>query len=85
MASYYYQLDQAEKANAIMTKVADNCVEYLDWMASLPAVQRKSLNQATLSHYSAVLGYVLNNLQRFEQKELFNKYFALYNQYVSVR
>ena len=85
MAAYYYQLGYEDKANAIMTKVADNSVEYMAWMASLPTVQRTSVNQSTVGHYSAVLGYVLNNFQRFEQKELFNKYFALYNQYASVR
>jgi hypothetical protein len=85
MAAYYYQLGHEDKANAIMTKVADNSVEYMAWMASLPTAQRTSVNQSTVGHYSAVLGYVLNNFQRFEQKELFNKYFALYNQYASVR
>ena len=85
MAAYYYQLGHEDKANAIMIKVADNSVEYMAWMASLPTAQRTSVNQSTVGHYSAVLGYVLNNFQRFEQKELFNKYFALYNQYASVR
>ena len=83
MAALYYAMDEIEKGNAIMSALADNCVEYMEWAASLPPVQRKSVNQSTVGHYSAVLGFVLNNLQRFEQKELFNKYFALYNQYAS--
>ena len=83
MAALYYAMDEMEKGNAIMSALADNCVEYMEWAASLPPVQRKSVNQSTVGHYSAVLGFVLNNLQRFEQKELFNKYFALYNQYGS--
>jgi hypothetical protein len=85
MAALYYSLDENDKGDAIMTNVADNCVEYMAWAASLPAVQRKSLNQSTVGHYSAVLGFVLNNFQRYERKELFNKYFDLYNQYASVR
>ena len=85
MAALYYALDEMEKGSAIMDKVAANAVEYLAWAASLPPVQRKSVNQSTTGHYSAVLGFVLNNLQRFEQKELFNKYFELYNQYASIR
>jgi hypothetical protein len=83
MAALYYAMDEMEKGSAIFSALADNCVEYMAWAASLPTVQRKSLNQSTVGHYSAVLGFVLNNLQRFEQKELFNKYFDLYNQYAS--
>ena len=82
MATLYYALDQDEKGNAIMTKVADNCIEYLEWGNSLEREQRKAA-QSTVSHYSAVFGFVLNNLQRYEQKELFNKYFELYNQYAN--
>ena len=82
MAALYYAMDEMEKGNAIMAVLADNCVEYMEWGASLSAPERKAA-QSTLGHYSAVLGFVLNNLQRFEQKELFNKYFALYNQYAS--
>ena len=80
MAALYYSMGEMEKGNAIMSKVANNCVEYLQWGASLDNDHRKSV-QSTLGHYSAVLGFILNNLQRFEQKELFNKYFALYSQY----
>ena len=82
MAALYYAMDEMEKGNAIMSALADNCVEYMEWADSLHPIQRKSA-QSTVGHYSAVLGFVLNNLQRFEQKELFNKYFALYNQYAS--
>ena len=84
MAALYYAMGEMEKGNAIMSALADNCVEYMEWSTSLNATQRKSV-QSTVGHYSAVLGFVLNNLQRFEQKELFNKYFELYNQYASVR
>ena len=82
MAALYLALNETEKGSAILDKVAANAVEYMAWVASLTPVQRKSV-QSTLGHYSAVLGFVLNNFQRFEQKELFNKYFALYNQYAS--
>ena len=82
MAALYYAMGEMEKGNAIMSALADNCVEYMEWSTSLNATQRKSV-QSTVGHYSAVLGFVLNNLQRFEQKEMFNKYFALYNQYAS--
>ena len=83
MAALYYAMDEIEKGNAIMSALADNCVEYMEWAATLSPAQRKSVNQSTVGHYSAVLGFVLNNLQRFDQKELFNKYFDLYNQYAT--
>jgi hypothetical protein len=82
MAALYYALDEMEKGSAIMDNVAANAVEYMAWAASLSPVQRKSV-QSTVGHYSAVLGFALNNLQRFERKELFNKYFDLYSQYAS--
>jgi hypothetical protein len=80
MASLYYAMDEMDKGNAIMSKVADNSVEYLQWGDSLDKEQRKAV-QSTLGHHLAVLNYALNNFQRFEQKELFNKYFALFSQY----
>jgi hypothetical protein len=82
MAQYFYQLGEMEKGNAIMTKVADNCVEYMMWGNSLDKEQRRAA-QSTIGHHSAVLGFVLNNFQRHEQKELFNKYFELYEQYAN--
>ena len=85
MAVYYYQLGEMDKANAIMTKVAETCAEYLAWGASLSKDKRSSAQNSTVGHQMAVLGYVLQNLERFEQKELFNQYYDIYVQYASVR
>ena len=82
MASLYYAMNEIEKANAIMIDVAENCQEYMEWGASLEPQLRKSA-QSTIGHYSAVLGFVLNNLQRFEQNELFDKYFDIYSRYAT--
>ncbi|MBR5573755.1 MAG: DUF2723 domain-containing protein [Paludibacteraceae bacterium] len=82
MAMYYYELDEVEKANAIMEKVAENSAEYLEWGASLPKEHRASA-QSTLQHQMAILGYVLQNFERYEQKELFNEYYDVYVQYAS--
>jgi hypothetical protein len=82
MASFYYQLGEIDKANAIMTKVADNCVEYLTWIDSLEKEHRAPM-QSTFSHQMAVLNYVLNNLERHQQKELFNYYYSLFTDHVS--
>ena len=82
MASLYYAMDQIEKGNDIMIDVAENCKEYMEWGATLEPQLRKSA-QSTIGHYTAVLGFVLNNLQRFEQNELFDKYFDIYSRYAS--
>jgi hypothetical protein len=84
MASFYYQLGEKDKANAIMTAVADNCAEYLLWGGSLPKEHRVSA-QSTLQHHMAVLSYVLQYFERYQQKELFNQYYDIYVQYASVR
>jgi hypothetical protein len=84
MASFYYQLGEKDKANAIMTAVADNCAEYLLWGGSLPKEHRASA-QSTLQHHMAVLSYVLQYFERYQQKELFNQYYDIYVQYASVR
>ena len=84
MAVYYYQLGEMDKANAIMAKVADTSAEYLAWGASLAKEQRAS-SQSILGHQMAIFGYVLQNFERFEQKELFNHYYDIYVQYASQR
>ena len=80
MAACYYRLGDIDKANTIMTKIADNCMEYLMWGASLSKEQRIAA-QSTISHHNAVMSYVLQNFERFLQKELFNKYYELYLPY----
>jgi hypothetical protein len=84
MAVYYYELGEIAKGNAIMTKVADNCAEYLAWGASLPKEQRAS-SQSTLGQQMAIFSYVLQNFERYEQQELLDYYYNLYVQYASVR
>ena len=84
MAMYYYELGEMEKGNAIMQKVADNCAEYLEWGASLTK-EHRTASQSTLQHQMAILGYVLQNFERYKQEELFNQYYDVYVQYASVR
>ena len=83
MAVHYYHLGEVEKANAIMTKLADSCVEYLAWGASLTKEQYASVQNSTLGHQMAVLGYVLQNFERFHQDELFHNYYDVYMHYAS--
>ncbi len=75
-------LGEMDKANAIMTKVADNCIEYLTWIDSLEKEHRAPM-QSNFSHQLAVLNYVLQNLERHQQKELFNYYYSIFTDHVS--
>jgi hypothetical protein len=73
-----------EKGDDIMVKVADNSVEYLAWGASLAKDQRESA-RSIMQQNMAILGYVMQNFERYERKELFNYYYDLYVQYATVR
>ena len=75
-----YGLNENEKGNAIMDNVANTCSEYLTWGASLSREQRAAV-QSTLGHQTAVLGYVLQTLERNHQNELFDLYYPVYAQY----
>ena len=80
MASMYLMLGETEKGNAILDKVAQNSVEYLEWGDSLDKAHR-SAAQSTIQHHAAVLGYVLQTLDRYHQNELVDKYYPYYEQY----
>ena len=80
MASMYLMLGETEKGNAILDKVAQNSVEYLEWGDSLDKAHR-SAAQSTIQHHAAVLGYVLQTLDRYRQNELVDKYYPYYEQY----
>ena len=80
MASMYLMLGESEKGNAILDKVAQNSVEYLEWGDSLDKAHR-SAAQSTIQHHAAVLGYVLQTLDRYHQNELVDKYYPYYEQY----
>ncbi len=81
MAALYYALGTEEdraKARYIMTKVADTCVEYLQWGDQLDKEQRKGA-QSTLQHQQAVFGYVLQQMERRGDAELVDRYYPIYS------
>ena len=83
MASIYYALgsdEDKQKADAIMDKVCQNCSEYLEWGAQLSKHNRAAV-QSTLGHHSAVLGYVLQTLDRYHRDDLVDQYYPVYAQY----
>ena len=80
MAQMYFMLKQNDKAVAIMDDVANTCVEYLRFAASLDRRQ-KALMENTTGRESAILGYVLQTCERYGEMELVDKYYADYVAY----
>ncbi len=83
MATNYYLCGQPEKADSIMDKVAQLDVEYLEWGSTLDKQALKA-NSRTLGHHAAVLGYVLQNLERYQREDLFDKWYPQYQQYAGI-
>ena len=63
-----------------MDDVANTCVEYLRFAASLDRRQ-KALMENTTGRESAILGYVLQTCERYGENELVDKYYADYVAY----
>jgi hypothetical protein len=81
MASMYFMLDEEEKAVAILDKVAQNCVEYMRFAASLDRRQRESMENTT-GREAAILSYVLQTCERNGAHEIVDKYYGDYATYV---
>ncbi len=82
MALLYYAIGDNDKADAIMGEVAQTCAEYLRWGDVLSKDQRASM-QSTIGHQTALFGFVLQNLSRYERQALFDQYYPVYAQYAS--
>ncbi len=80
MASVYFALGETEKANTIMRAVAETCCQYLIWGDSLDRNQKQSV-QTTLQQHLAILGYVLQNLDHYDQDDIVEEYYPVYQQY----
>ena len=81
MASMYFMLHEDEKALAIMDEVAQNCVGYLRFAASLDRERRKSM-ESTTNREGAILGYVLQTCERYHQDDFVEKYYGDYAAYI---
>jgi hypothetical protein len=80
MASMYFLLHEDEKALAIMENVANNCSEYIHFYQNLNKRQ-KDLMRSTVDRESAILGYVLQVCERYNQLDLVDKYYEDYASY----
>lgn len=82
MANYYYALGDTATANRMMTIVADNSVDYLNWGNALNKENRQYV-YSTLQYHAAILGNILQTWQQTAQEDLFAKYYPYYEQFVA--
>lgn len=80
MASLYYACGEMEKGDRLMRAVAQTNCEYLVWGASVDKQTRLS-QQRTLGHHAAVLGYVLQNADRYQRDDVVEEFYPLYMEY----
>jgi hypothetical protein len=80
LADYYYKLHKPAKGNEIMTAVAKDCIENLDWYLSLSTANRNSVSNR-IGHNMAVLQQVLRISQDAKQDLILNKFMPKYMQY----
>ena len=72
--------DNMAKADTVMESVAQTCVEYLRWADSLSKRDKKTV-QSTVNQNLGILGYVLQNLNRYRRDEIFSLYYPEYEHY----
>lgn len=80
MAESYYQLNEFDKGNKIMSVVADDCVENLTWYFSLKNAQRKSVENR-IGHNFGVFNLILSKADSYHQTELLQKYMPAYEMF----
>ena len=73
MGCLYLQMGEREKGEAMLREVARNTSDYVRWGQTLKPAYRKQM-QSTLQHNEAVLGFVLQNAQRFGIDDLLKEY-----------
>ena len=77
MACYYFECGETEKGSAIMRTVAQSCVEYLEWGAQLSKNQRQGV-QRTIGQNGAILGFVLQQCERYGARDIVDEYSPVY-------
>ena len=63
-----------------MDQVAQTCVEYLRFAATLNRQQRSNM-ESTTGREAAILSYVLQTCERYGQSEFVDKYYGDYAAY----
>lgn len=81
MGCLYHYCGEDEKAEHMLRSVAETAAEYLAYGASLNREQRNTVLRS-VEHQGQVLGYVLQNAERFGYHELVDTYYPIYAQFV---
>lgn len=77
-AEYYYQLGQTDKADAIMSKLADKSIEYITWYLSMNNYQWPAVTSNCMTHL-----YILNEVNKIMEKynsTLTDRYWAVFDE-----
>ncbi|MBQ9439763.1 MAG: DUF2723 domain-containing protein [Paludibacteraceae bacterium] len=80
MAQSYYQLGENAKADQILTDIADNATQYIDYYQSLNKMRRQSV-QGHLQQSVAILGNVLQIAYRSKRDDIVERYQDAYMRY----
>ncbi|MBR6167196.1 MAG: DUF2723 domain-containing protein [Paludibacteraceae bacterium] len=80
MAQMYFMLGEDDKAVAILENVANTCIEYLRFADSLNRKQRAVMSD-TSRRELAILGYVLQVLDRNDKTDIVDQYYQDYIAY----
>jgi len=80
MGILYHFCGEDEKAEHMLTAVATTAAEYLRYGSSLNREQRNTV-QRTIQQQTSVLGFVLQNAERYGFNELVDEYYPVYAQY----
>ncbi len=80
LASQYYQLDQKEKAEAILNEILDNSLQYLKWFSQLNQNQLRSATSDYGQHLG-IFSEILQIAQNFGNEELVEKNYPLFLEY----
>jgi hypothetical protein len=80
LASQYYQLEQKEKAEAILDEILTNSLQYLKWFSTLNQNQLRSA-ASDFGQHLGIVSEVLQISQNYGNEELVDKNYPLFLEY----
>ncbi len=80
LANYYYQLEQKEKAEAILNPMLENSLQHLAWFASLTDRQLRSASSDFGQHFG-MFQEILNIARSYGNEEMLKENYPWYLEY----